>query len=120
MTDLPMLEAVGNPVATNPDKELRAVAKDRVWPVLDFRKPVAMASKGSTCSKSGCGCCRRWRRGARFGFGTHVTGSATSPDRASRDCASLARNTCRPGTCSISARKRQKCCTLDGEIQVNG
>ncbi len=45
MTDLPMLEAVGNPVATNPDKELRAVAKDRVWPVLDFRKPVAMASK---------------------------------------------------------------------------
>ena len=45
LTDLPMLEAVGNPVATNPDKELRAVARDRVWPVLDFRKPVAMASK---------------------------------------------------------------------------
>ena len=45
MTDLPMLEAVGHPVATNPDKELRAIAKDRVWPVLDFRKPVAMATK---------------------------------------------------------------------------
>ena len=44
-TDLPMLEAVGHPVATNPDKELRAIAKDRVWPVLDFRKPVAMATR---------------------------------------------------------------------------
>lgn len=45
ITDLPMLEAVGHPVATNPDKELRAVAKDRVWPVLDFRKPVALAAR---------------------------------------------------------------------------
>lgn len=43
-TDIPMLEAVGHPVATNPDKDLRAIAKDRVWPVLDFRKPVAMVN----------------------------------------------------------------------------
>lgn len=45
ITDLPMLEAVGNPVATNPDKALRAVAKERVWPILEFEKPVALAHK---------------------------------------------------------------------------
>ncbi len=45
MTDVPMLEVVGHPVATNPDKDLRALAKDRVWPVLDFRKPVDMAAR---------------------------------------------------------------------------
>lgn len=39
ITDLPMLEVVGHPVATNPDKELREVARDNVWPVLEFRKP---------------------------------------------------------------------------------
>ena len=41
-TDLPMLEAVGHPVAVNPDTELRKVAVDRDWPIRDFRKPVAM------------------------------------------------------------------------------
>lgn len=41
-TDLPMLEAVGHPVATNPEKELEAVAVERGWPVLRFAKPVAM------------------------------------------------------------------------------
>lgn len=44
-TDLPMLEAVGNPVATNPDKDLRAIARERVWPVLQFEKPVAMRQR---------------------------------------------------------------------------
>lgn len=39
ITDLPMLEAVGHPVATNPDKALREVARDNVWPVMEFRKP---------------------------------------------------------------------------------
>ncbi len=35
-TDLPFLEAVGHPVAVNPDRELRTVAADRGWPVLEF------------------------------------------------------------------------------------
>jgi HAD superfamily hydrolase (TIGR01490 family) len=35
-TDLPFLEAVGNPVAVNPDRELRRVAAHRGWPVLRF------------------------------------------------------------------------------------
>ena len=43
-TDLPMLELVGHPVAVNPDAELRRVAFERGWPVMDFEKPVAMRS----------------------------------------------------------------------------
>ena len=35
-TDLAFLEAVGNPVAVNPDKKLRAIARERNWPVMSF------------------------------------------------------------------------------------
>ena len=35
-TDLPFLEAVGHPVAVNPDRELRRIARERGWPVLEF------------------------------------------------------------------------------------
>jgi HAD superfamily hydrolase (TIGR01490 family) len=35
-TDLPFLEAVGHPVVVNPDRELRRIAADRGWPVLEF------------------------------------------------------------------------------------
>jgi phosphoserine phosphatase len=35
-TDLPFLEAVGNPVVVNPDRELRRLADERDWPVREF------------------------------------------------------------------------------------
>jgi len=35
-TDLPFLEAVGNPVVVNPDRELRRIAVERGWPVIEF------------------------------------------------------------------------------------
>jgi HAD superfamily hydrolase (TIGR01490 family) len=35
-SDLPFLDAVGNPVVVNPDRALRAVAAERGWPVLEF------------------------------------------------------------------------------------
>ncbi|HEX5291505.1 MAG TPA: HAD-IB family hydrolase [Streptosporangiaceae bacterium] len=35
--DLPMLNLVGHPHAVNPDAGLRAVARERGWPVHDFR-----------------------------------------------------------------------------------
>ena len=41
-TDLPMLDAVGHPVAVNPDAELRRIAEERDWPIMDFAKPVAL------------------------------------------------------------------------------
>jgi HAD superfamily hydrolase (TIGR01490 family) len=37
-TDLPFLEAVGHPVAANPDRRLRRIAAARGWPVLEFRE----------------------------------------------------------------------------------
>jgi HAD superfamily hydrolase (TIGR01490 family) len=40
-TDLPFLEAVGSPVAVNPDRELRRVAEARGWPVLRFTQRAA-------------------------------------------------------------------------------
>jgi phosphoserine phosphatase len=39
-TDAPMLEAVGHPVAVNPDKALRRIAAERDWPVRVFARPV--------------------------------------------------------------------------------
>jgi len=35
--DLPLLEAVANPVAVDPDDVLRATAESRGWPVLSLR-----------------------------------------------------------------------------------
>ena len=35
-TDVPFLEAVGNPVVVNPDAALRRAARERGWPVLEF------------------------------------------------------------------------------------
>jgi HAD superfamily hydrolase (TIGR01490 family) len=45
ITDLPMLEAVGHPVAVNADKELRKIAEEREWEVRDFRSPVRLRSR---------------------------------------------------------------------------
>jgi HAD superfamily hydrolase (TIGR01490 family) len=36
VTDLPMLEAVGQPRVVNPDRALRRIAAQRGWPVLSF------------------------------------------------------------------------------------
>jgi HAD superfamily hydrolase (TIGR01490 family) len=47
MSDLPMLRAVGNPVAVNPDPPLAAIAREEGWQVLRFerlgRRLVALA-----------------------------------------------------------------------------
>jgi HAD superfamily hydrolase (TIGR01490 family) len=45
MTDVPMLEAVGHPVAVNPDRELRRLAEGRGWDVRDFRRPVRLRAR---------------------------------------------------------------------------
>ena len=37
INDMPLLSLVGHPVAVNPDSALRAEAKDRGWPIRDFR-----------------------------------------------------------------------------------
>jgi HAD superfamily hydrolase (TIGR01490 family) len=51
-TDLPMLEAVGHPVAVNPDRVLAKVAKEREWEVMQFTKPVRLRDRMSVPSFS--------------------------------------------------------------------
>lgn len=44
-TDLPMLEVVGHPTVINPDKELKAIALDRGWPILRFTHGVSLQER---------------------------------------------------------------------------
>jgi HAD superfamily hydrolase (TIGR01490 family) len=44
-TDVPMLRAVGNPVAVNPDKELARVAKTEGWEVRKFARPIRLRDR---------------------------------------------------------------------------
>jgi len=52
ISDLPMLEQVGHPVAVNPDRELQEIAHERGWPVVIFarktKRAIAMGSAGTT------------------------------------------------------------------------
>lgn len=45
VTDLPMLDIVGHPTAVNPDADLRRIATERDWPIVDFARPVSMRSR---------------------------------------------------------------------------
>jgi HAD superfamily hydrolase (TIGR01490 family) len=45
ITDLPMLELVGNPVVVNPDRDLLRVARDRSWEVRHFERPVRLRDR---------------------------------------------------------------------------
>ena len=44
-TDAPMLEAVGHPVAVNPDRELRDLAEERDWLIVEFQRPVTLRTR---------------------------------------------------------------------------
>jgi len=47
-SDLPMLEAVGHPVAVNPDARLGSAAAERGWPVVIFRRRTKQVVRRST------------------------------------------------------------------------
>jgi len=53
VTDLPMLEAVGHPVAVNPDRSLRETAAERGWPVAEFDSPVNLRTRLQTLPRPG-------------------------------------------------------------------
>lgn len=56
-TDVPMLRAVGHPVAVNPDRELLKVARAEGWDVEVFDRPISMRSRrpASTAAAAGVG-----------------------------------------------------------------
>jgi HAD superfamily hydrolase (TIGR01490 family) len=45
ITDLPMLEVVGHPVAVNADRDLARVAREREWEVREFERPVRLRDR---------------------------------------------------------------------------
>ena len=45
ITDAPMLELVGHPVAVNPDKELAKLVKEREWEQRTFARPVRLRDR---------------------------------------------------------------------------
>jgi len=45
VTDIPMMEVVGHPVAVNPDTELRAIAEERGWEIRRFESAVTLRDK---------------------------------------------------------------------------
>ncbi|MEO5900878.1 MAG: HAD family hydrolase [Ilumatobacteraceae bacterium] len=47
-SDLPMLEAVGHPVAVNPDGKLERTANDVGWPIIVFRKKTKAVVRRTT------------------------------------------------------------------------
>ena len=68
ISDLPMLELVGKPVAVNPDAELTRVARERGWHVMRFEKlGRRLAVAGAVLSAAAIGGAGSWiaaRRGA--------------------------------------------------------
>jgi HAD superfamily hydrolase (TIGR01490 family) len=54
MSDLPMLESVGHPVAVNPDNALADAAHDRGWPIVIFsRKTRRIVRRSSEAAAAG-------------------------------------------------------------------
>lgn len=45
VTDTPMMDIVGHPVAVNPEKELRRIAEERGWPIVEFTRPVSLGTR---------------------------------------------------------------------------
>lgn len=43
VSDLPLLELVGHPVAVNPDSALEAIARERGWPIVVFARTTKLA-----------------------------------------------------------------------------
>jgi HAD superfamily hydrolase (TIGR01490 family) len=77
-TDLPMLEAVGRPVAVNADRALAKIAKERGWETRTFTKPIRLRDRVGrttpvvTTSLAVAGAALvLWRRGLR---GRHTPG----------------------------------------------
>ena len=94
-TDIPMLEAVGHPVAVNPDRELARVAAEREWEVRWFihrvrlRDRVRMPAPGPTAAVGGglaataAAGCRRVVVAATFcGLGAHRRRATSGSDGA--------------------------------------
>jgi HAD superfamily hydrolase (TIGR01490 family) len=55
VSDLPMLEIVGHPVAVNPDKGLESVAMARGWPIVEFSRTARRVVRTTTAAVGAAG-----------------------------------------------------------------
>ena len=55
ISDLPMLEAVGHPVAVNPDRALESIARLRGWPIIEFNRTTKRVVKNTTAAVGAAG-----------------------------------------------------------------
>lgn len=78
VSDLPMLECVGHPVAVNPDSELEEVAHERGWPVVIFARKTkrALALSAMTSLAAG-GVLTAYALGRKHGRATALAQMAT-------------------------------------------
>jgi HAD superfamily hydrolase (TIGR01490 family) len=55
ISDLPMLEVVGHPIAVNPDRALESVAHLRGWPIIEFNRTTKRVVKSTTAAVGAAG-----------------------------------------------------------------
>jgi HAD superfamily hydrolase (TIGR01490 family) len=74
-SDLPMLEAVGHPIAVNPDAKLERIARHNGWPIVVFRKRTKAVVRRTTqalgtagVAAAGFAAGARYARGRVFGL----------------------------------------------------
>jgi HAD superfamily hydrolase (TIGR01490 family) len=80
ISDLPMLEAVGHPVAVNPDRHLEAIAHDRGWPVVIFaRKTKQMVAMSSGATAFAATAVTSYLLGRRHGRRALTRSQRTAP-----------------------------------------
>ena len=66
MSDVPMMELVGNAVAVNPDAQLAALARSRGWPVVIFaQRSKMLIRRSSTITAAVIGMVIAYSLGAR-------------------------------------------------------
>jgi phosphoserine phosphatase len=66
MSDVPMMELVGNAVAVNPDAQLAALARSRGWPVVIFaQRSKMLIRRSSTITAAVIGMIIAYSLGAR-------------------------------------------------------
>ena len=71
-SDLPMMEAVGHPVAVNPDAKLERVAADLGWPVVVFRKRTKAVIRRTTQAVGAVGLAAGgFATGIKYARGSH-------------------------------------------------
>jgi HAD superfamily hydrolase (TIGR01490 family) len=75
-SDLPMLDAVGHPVAVNPDGTLARVAHDHGWPIVIFRRRTRRVVRRTTALVGAAG-----MAGAAFAGGIAVGKRTRGPSR---------------------------------------